>query len=222
MAEQLAARQKSASRPALVLAAGSSSRMGRAKGLLSWGELTLLDRAVDQARTLSSEVWVVAGCYYPLLRYRTGRRPTRWVFNPDWRAGLSSSLKTGLAALPARAVGAYVLLADQPLISPSGLMQLRAAAERETDLPVATDYGDRPGVPAYLPRALWAQLSDLEGDRGAAGVLAAAGAVRIRLPGAERDVDTPEDWREARQHRERSMERSIALSIALRSEGGHG
>lgn len=222
MVEQLAARQKSALRPALVLAAGSSSRMGRAKGLLSWGELTLLGRAVDQARTLSSEVWVVAGCYYPLLRYRTGRRPTRWVFNPDWRTGLSSSLKAGLAALPARAVGAYVLLADQPLIPPSDLVQLRTAAELGADLPVATDYGDRPGVPAYLPRALWAQVSELEGDRGAAGVLAAAGAVRIRLPGAELDVDTPGDWRKARQHLERSSTLSTTLSIAIRSEVGRG
>lgn len=204
MVEQLAAHQKYASRPAVVLAAGSSSRMGRAKGLLSWGELTLLGRAIDQARTLSTDVWVVAGCYYPLLRYRTGRQPTRWVFNPDWREGLSSSLRAGLAALPARAVGAYVLLADQPLIPSSGLMQLRRAAEREPTSPVATDYDGRPGVPAYLPRALWAQLSDLEGDRGAAGVLAAAGAARISLPGAELDVDTPSDWRKAYQQMELS------------------
>lgn len=200
MAEEPGVGPRGASRPALVLAAGSSSRMGRAKGLLSWGELTLLDRAVEQARTLSSEVWVVAGCYYPLLRYRSRRQPTRWVFNPDWRKGLSSSLKTGLAALPARATGVYILLADQPLIPSSGLMQLRRAAERYTKSPVATDYGGRPGVPAYLPRALWAQLSDLQGDRGAAGVLAAAGAARITLPGAELDVDTLGDWRKARQH----------------------
>ena len=200
MAEQLARRQTPALRPVVVLAAGSSSRMGRAKGLLPWGELTLLGRAIDQARTLSPEVWVVAGCYYPLLRYRTGRRPTRWVFNPDWQTGLASSLTAGLAALPSRAIGAYVLLADQPLIPDLSLMQLRKAVERDRDLPVATDYGGRPGVPAYLPKALWVQLSELEGDRGAAGVLAAAGATRIRLPGAELDVDTPGDWRKARQH----------------------
>ncbi len=199
MAEQPAACPRAALRPALVLAAGSSSRMGRAKGLLSWGELTLLGHAIDQARTLSSDVWVVAGCYYPLLRYRTGRRPTRWVYNADWRKGLSSSLRAGLGALPARAVGAYVVLADQPLIPASGLMQLRMAAERTTSSPVATDYGGRAGVPAYLPRALWAQMTDLQGDRGAAGVLAAEGAARISLPGAELDVDTPSDWRKACQ-----------------------
>lgn len=199
MAEHSDACPRAASRPALVLAAGASSRMGRAKGLLSWGELTLLGHAIDQARTLSPDVWVVAGCYYPLLRYRTGRRPTRWVYNADWRKGLSSSLKAGLVALPARAVGAYVVLADQPLISSSGLMQLRMAAEREAGSPVATDYGSRAGVPAYLPRALWAQMSDLEGDRGATGVLTAEGAARISLPGAELDVDTPGDWRKACQ-----------------------
>ncbi|MEX0605876.1 MAG: nucleotidyltransferase family protein [Marinobacter sp.] len=199
MVERLVAPPGAASIPALVLAAGSSSRMGKPKGLLPWGEQTLLGRAIEQARALSSNVWVVAGCYYPLMRYRTGRRPTRWVFNPHWREGLSSSLKVGLEALPARTVGAYVLLADQPLIASWDLLQLRLTAEQNTSSPVATAYGNHPGVPAYLPRALWAELAELRGDRGAAGVLASVGAVRIQIPGAELDVDTPADWAKASQ-----------------------
>ena len=101
-----------------------------------------------------------------------------------------------------------MILGDQPLIPASSLMQLRIAAEGKTDAPVATDYGGRPGVPAYLPKALWARLSDLRGDRGAAGVLACVGAARISLPGAELDVDTPSDWREAYRQWELSCKQS--------------
>ncbi|MDX1633388.1 MAG: nucleotidyltransferase family protein [Marinobacter sp.] len=181
--------------PVLILAAGASRRMGRSKAMLSWGEGSLLDHAMGQGLCLGPRVWVVAGCRYPLLRYRCRRRPYRWLFNERWPEGMASSLQTGLAALPVDVPGCFVLLVDQPLIAPASLQALAAAAEARPDQPVAADHGGRPGVPAYLPRGLWPELMELRGDRGAAQVLRRKGAHTIRMAGCDRDLDTPAQWR---------------------------
>ncbi len=191
----MAARPRSSEIPVLVLAAGASRRMGRAKATLGWGEGSLLDHAIGQGRVLGSQVWVVAGCRYPMIRYRCGARPWRWVFNPDWEEGMASSLRAGLAALPPHGAGCFVLLVDQPLIRAESLRALASAARADPERPVAADHGGRPGVPAYLPRGLWPRLMGLRGDRGAAAVLRAQGARTLVLPGSDQDLDTLADWR---------------------------
>lgn len=188
----------------LVLAAGASRRMGRAKAALRWGGGCLLDHAIGQGRILGSRIWVVAGCRYPVLRYRCHSRPYRWLFNPDWPEGMASSLQAGLAALPSRAPGCFVVLVDQPLIGPEALAHLARAARAVPDQPVASDHGGRPGAPAYLPRRLWPQVNRLQGDTGAAPVLRAAGARTLVMPGSDQDLDTPAQWRQGRSVSPRS------------------
>ncbi|WP_404361905.1 NTP transferase domain-containing protein [Marinobacter sp.] len=186
--------------PAIVLAAGASRRMGRAKALLPWAKGNLLDQAVGQAWCLGDEVWVVAGCRYPLIRYRCRRQPSGWLRNPEWEEGMASSLRRGLGALPAAAAGAFVVLVDQPLITLESLQPLADHARADPARAVAADYNGRPGAPAWLPRSLWPAISRITGDRGAASVLAAAAAHRVRVPGSELDLDTLEDWRKLSGH----------------------
>lgn len=187
--------------PVLVLAAGASRRMGRSKQLLPWGRGCLLDQAVALARVLSPEVFVVAGARYPLIRYRSQVSVSGWVYAEDWAQGLSVSLKAGIAALPRRCRGVFVMVADQPLLSVEGLGDLSAAARSAPDLPVAASYGARPGVPAYLPRWVWPQVMALEGDQGAGVILRAVNARRIPVRGVEQDLDTPLDWQQLRGYR---------------------
>lgn len=182
--------------PVLVLAAGASRRMGRAKQLLGWGQGCLLDQAVGLAGVLSPEVFVVAGARYPLIRYRSRASVSGWIYAQDWAEGLSASLKAGVGALSGCHRGVFVMVADQPLLSVDGLRALSEAARNAPDEPVAASYGDRPGVPAYLPRWLWSQVMALEGDQGAGVILREVNARRIRIPGVERDLDTPLDWRQ--------------------------
>ncbi|MFC4260286.1 NTP transferase domain-containing protein [Marinobacter lacisalsi] len=179
--------------PALVLAAGASRRFGGAKALAQWRGQLLLDHAIGQARQLSPDVRVITGCRGPLLPLRAQRHPTSWLFTPQWRQGMSASLKLGIHTLPPRARGVFVVLVDQPLIDSESLCRLRDAARQEPELPFAADYHGRPGVPAYLPRWLWPALMTLEGDRGAGQILKAAGAHRLAIDGVAADVDTPED-----------------------------
>ncbi len=184
--------------PVLVLAAGASRRMGRAKTLLPWGEGCLLDRALAQARCLGADTWVIGGRYYPLMRYRCRQQPRRWLFNPEWPEGIASSLRLGLQAMPSSVAGAFVVLADQPLIDEEALSRLREAARNAPAIAAAADYGGRPGAPAYLPRAIWPAVMALRGDKGASAALHQARARLLIMPGASADVDTPADWRRYR------------------------
>ncbi|MDO3722649.1 nucleotidyltransferase family protein [Marinobacter sp. chi1] len=183
--------------PVIVLAAGASSRFGRSKMLLTMpdGQGTLLDRAIELARQLSSDVRVVHGAGYPLMRFRCRQQPGGWVRSPHWQAGLAASLQAGLLSVGPQAKGVFVLLADQPLLNESALGALGHAARALPDVPIAADYDGRPGVPAYLPRWLWPDVMALEGDRGAGQLLAAAGATNVEMPGVHEDVDTVDDWR---------------------------
>lgn len=186
--------------PALVLAAGASTRLGRPKQTLQGpAGQTLLDIAIANARYLSPQVWVVVGSGYPLLRFRSQRAPHGWWFNPHWQDGMATSLQAGLTRLDTRARGAFVLLADQPFLHRNGLETL---AQRVRDTPEeawAARYGTRVGVPAWLPRRLWPACYELRGDSGAGAILNQVGASAVEIAGVDLDIDTPADWRMAWQ-----------------------
>ena len=185
--------------PALVLAAGRASRMGHYKQLLRVpGRGTLLDNAIGQARQLSAQITVVAGAGYPLVRFRCHRQPASWIVCDNWQAGLAESLKAGVAALGPRALGVFVVLGDQPLLDVDGLKQLARQARDNPAKALGASYGHRTGVPAWIPRALWLQVFQLEGDAGAGVILNRAGAGRVDIAGVQQDVDTPGDWRQVR------------------------
>lgn len=181
--------------PVLILAAGASVRMGRAKQLLVMQGETLLERTIRQARALSDSVWVVTGSRGPLIRFRTRCRPHRWVESERWRDGLSASLRAGLAALPPRSRGVLVLLVDQPEVGLFHLSRLIAAATASPDQAVATALAGKPVVPAYLPARMWPALERLQGDRGAQALLARSNPNLMPCEAAALDLDTPSDWR---------------------------
>lgn len=183
----------------IVLAAGASTRLGRPKALLTLPDGgTLLDRALRQARALSSDVRVVTGAWYPLIRFRCHRQPSVWLACEHWAQGLSASLATGIESLGPQVKGVFVLVADQPLLDMDALRAMRQAAHQVPGQPMAADYGGRAGVPAYLPRWLWPEVMALEGDRGAGRLLTEVGATRVPVEGVRDDIDTPSDWRRIR------------------------
>jgi molybdenum cofactor cytidylyltransferase len=180
--------------PVLLLAAGASRRLGRPKALLPMGEGSMLDRAIEQARQLGTRITVVAGGGYPLIRYRCRRTVSVWHYAPQWAEGMAASLRSGIASLGPRAKGVFVVLLDQPLIENMDLSQLAALAREMPEAPVASDIYGKPAAPAYIPRHLWPEVMLLEGDRGAASVLARYSAFTLPINGVFSDVDTPEDW----------------------------
>jgi len=108
---------------------------------------------------------------------------------------MAGSLKTGIAALPPWAGAALLLLVDQPDVGAAALSRLVGAWNRRRELPAASQYDGRLGVPAILPRRLWPEAKRLSGDVGARGLLRgnAVTTTVVALPEAAFDVDTVAD-----------------------------
>ncbi len=179
----------------VVLAAGSSRRMGKPKLLLRLGGKTLLRRAVETALAACDRVAVVVGPEATRMRAELHGLPVTVVENPDHELGLSTSLRRGIEAVEdAQAV--LLLLADQPALTPQHLQRLVETWRRSGARVIACAYRGTVGPPALFDRTLFAELKALHGDVGAKPVLEAYREEAILLPVEEAalDVDTPEDW----------------------------
>ncbi len=187
---------------AVVLAAGGAERFGAAKQLLPWAGGTLLSHAVDTALASQARpVVVVLGHQADACRAALGDRPVTVVHNAGWAQGQSSSVKAGLAALPAVVGAALFLLADQPGITPAVVNAL-IERHRSTLAPVVwPEYGGRRGNPALFDRVTFPDLLRLSGDVGGRPVLRAyagrAERVPVADPGVLSDIDTPGDYEQA-------------------------
>ncbi|MGQ3354289.1 MAG: NTP transferase domain-containing protein [Phreatobacter sp.] len=184
---------------AIVLAAGRSTRMGGPNKLLA--EIAgrpLVRHAAEAALGAGlAAVLVVTGHQEAAVRAALAGLPVRFVHNADFAEGLSTSLRSGIAALGEDIDGAVVLLGDMPRIS-SGLVGRLAAAfapaeGRHIVVPVA---GGRRGNPVLWGRRFFAELLKVSGDQGGRAVLAGAPEVVAEVPAETDDVhldlDTPE------------------------------
>jgi molybdenum cofactor cytidylyltransferase len=184
---------------AVILAAGSSSRMGRPKQVLSFQGESLLRRAARAALGAGCRpVVVVTGAHAELSRRELKGLDVREAFNSHWETGMASSIRAGVENLidaDPDAAAAVLLLCDQPLVTAdviSGLVE----AHRATGRPViASAYGGSFGVPALFERTLFDELTRLEGPAGAKEVIRRHASEASFLPfqGGEVDVDTPDD-----------------------------
>jgi molybdenum cofactor cytidylyltransferase len=184
---------------AVVLAAGRSTRMGAHKLLLPLGGRPLVSYAVAAAcASPAAPVVVVLGHDAEAVRAALPRDRQRYVVNDAFASGMASSLRAGIAALPPSATGALVLLADQPLVTAALVSQVLTAATAHPEQIVAATYAGVRSHPVYFPRALFGELSAVQGDEGGRSVLARhADLVRL-LPlepaAAALDVDRPGDY----------------------------
>ena len=187
---------------ALVLAAGGSSRLGQPKQQLRFRGSTLLRRAVTAAAAVCPDrVTVVLGPHAGELEASMRGLAAGVVINPDWRQGLSASLRSGLGAVPEDCGAVLITLCDQPLVGSRQLSGLVARWRVEPGRIAASAYADTLGVPAVFPRALFGELAGLEGDRGARSLLRrhAEQVQAVPVPEAACDVDTPADLKALRR-----------------------
>lgn len=183
---------------ALVLAAGASTRMGDANKLLCEVDgVAMVRRAVNAAlASRCASVHVVTGHQADAVEAALVGLDVACVRNPDHATGMASSLRAGLAALPAEADAAVVVLGDMPQVSAVLIDRLIAAWDPRAAHIVAPARDGRRGNPILWPRALIGEMAQVSGDVGARGLLRKH-ADRLRLVAWEddaifADVDTPE------------------------------
>ncbi|HEX8847433.1 MAG TPA: nucleotidyltransferase family protein [Pyrinomonadaceae bacterium] len=185
---------------AVILAAGSSSRMGSPKQTLQFRGESLLRRAALAALGAGcGPVIVVTGAHSELSRCELDGLDVREVLNTHWETGMASSIRAGVEGLVSATpdvVAAVLLLCDQPHVTARIISGLVAAHRATGSAVVASTYGGSFGVPALFSRTLFAELARLEGAAGAKSVIKRHASEAHFLPfqGGEVDVDTPDDF----------------------------
>jgi molybdenum cofactor cytidylyltransferase len=183
---------------ALVLAAGTSSRMGAGNKLLAEVDgVPLVLRAVNAAlASRAASVTVVLGHQADAVEAALAGRKVNLVRNTDYAKGMSTSLRHGIAALPQDAQAVVVLLADMPRITAAHVDALIEAFAGASAVIVPTKAGRR-GNPILWPRRHFAAMQAVSGDKGARGLLEqfAGEVVAVEMEGEAifADVDTPDD-----------------------------
>lgn len=183
---------------AILLAAGSSSRMGRPKQLLGYSGTTLIRSAATHAVTSNCcDTHVVLGAHSKLIERELTDLPLHVHFNDRWEDGIGSSIGCGMRAAMSgtKELDAVVLLlADQPYITASTINRLLDKAESTGAPIVAATYQDTAGVPALFARVLFGDLLTLPPVAGAKHLIAGCGTrIEIPIPEAALDVDVPSD-----------------------------
>jgi molybdenum cofactor cytidylyltransferase len=191
----------------VLLAAGSSRRMGRPKQLLDWGGSPLVRVAAEQALAAGlQELIVVTGAAHAEIAAALAGLPLRLVYNPEHAQGQSTSLRAGIGALGQQAAATLVLLGDQPFVT-AAIVGRIVGAWRASGAPiVAPRYRGTRGNPVLFARELFPELLAVTGDQGARAILAARSStihfVDIDDDRPLADIDTPDDYIRATQDRE--------------------
>ncbi len=187
---------------AVVLAAGRSTRMGGSNKLLAEiGGRPLVRIAVEQAlASRAKPVIVVAGHERERVEAALKGLPVQIVHNPDFAQGLGTSVRAGIAAVPAGADGAVVCLGDMPQVDAALIDRLIAAfAPEQGALAVIPTIDGKRGNPVLWSRRFFPDLMAIEGDVGARHLISRYGEAVVEVPvsgkGALVDVDTPEALR---------------------------
>lgn len=176
----------------VVLAAGTSSRLGQPKQLLDFHGRPLLQHAVDAMEASGLfDVVLVLGHRADEIRAAVELGPgTRVAVNPDYAQGQATSLRTGLRAAGETSQAVVVILGDQP-----GVTGLMVRTVVETYLAtgskiVQASFRGKPNHPTLFDRELWPELEAVEGDQGAREILKKHPEMLVRV---QFDRDVPPD-----------------------------
>jgi molybdenum cofactor cytidylyltransferase len=184
---------------AVVLAAGRSTRMGGPNKLLAdIARRPLVRIAAEEAlASRAKPVIVVTGHQREQVETALADLPVQFVHNPDFADGLGTSVRAGIAAVPADADGAIVCLGDMPQVDAGLIDRLIAAFDPDQGaLVVMPTFEGRRGNPVLWSRRFFPDLTAIEGDVGARHLIGRYSEAVVEVPLAGKaalvDVDTPE------------------------------
>jgi molybdenum cofactor cytidylyltransferase len=182
----------------LILAAGSSSRLGQSKQLLEInGEPLLLHSAKTALQSKANKVLVVLGSEREKHDAILKGLPIEIHYNKDWKKGMGNSLKAGISNLTSFDINAVIIMVcDQPLLSSLHLNTIIKKYLSSGAPLIASRYADTDGVPALFDKSLFSELLRLEDEQGAKKIINKykTSLLSIDFPDGEIDLDTAEDY----------------------------
>lgn len=184
----------------IVLAAGSSSRMGRSKQLLEINGESLLCRCVKIALTANPDnIVVVLGANEKPHRDVIAHLPVKIVSNHYWKTGMGSSIKTGLNFLLQSGIeldAVIILVCDQPSLSAEHLQRMIDTFNGTQKPIIASAYANSKGVPVLFGRSFFSNLLLLGDDQGAKKLVQQFPdrVEHVDFPQGANDLDTEEDF----------------------------
>lgn len=184
----------------IILAAGTSARLGSPKQLLPYNGKTLLLHAVDTAlETGCLFVTVVLGANIKMIRNEVKDKRVVIIENNAWQEGMASSIRCGLENIANSILqpeNIIFMVCDQPYVNSSLLLNL-LEKRLETGMPiVACSYENNIGTPALFHKNIFPALMDLKGDKGARKLISAnlEKVATVFFPEGITDIDTAGDY----------------------------
>lgn len=189
--------------PIILLAAGSSARMGQPKQLLRWGEQTLIEYKIQLLLKTGQPLVVVLGANSGLIIPVIKKYEASIILNNNWEKGMGTSVSCGIRKVELdfpNANAVLIALPDQPLIPLSHYLALFNTFQKEKRQIIASkSESGWQGVPALFDRFYFEELQKLNGETGAKTIIRQypANVISLLCNEITEDVDTPENYRAA-------------------------
>lgn len=159
----------------VILAGGSSSRLGEPKQLLIHDGKSLLQKSIDAAISSDADpVIVVLGANAEQISAEINKSKAQVIINSAWEEGMASSIRIGINELlfnSPSAEAVILMVCDQPFIT-AGLINELINTRKQTGKPIVScNYGEAIGPPALFHRSVFNELMQLKGDVGARKII---------------------------------------------------
>ncbi len=184
----------------IVLAAGRSSRMGRSKIVLPWGDTTVIGKILASFLAAGlTDIVVVTGGYRELVEKESSHFPVKTAFNRDFENGeMADSVKTGLRALGADCEAVFIALGDQPAISSTDVKAMVKEVQLHPEALLIPSYSMRRGHPWLIPQKYFSELDQIQPPQTLRDFIQSHESdIRYYLVKESdilSDLDTPEDY----------------------------
>ncbi len=184
--------------PIIILAAGSSSRMGQSKQLLPWDKKTVIEQVIINALEANPiELIVVIGAKAIELEKILKKNSVTVIHNSQWKAGMATSIQAGVEYVKQKDYpAALITLADIPTLPSSHYSTLIRVFSSSKAPIIISEFTNTKGVPAIFDRIVFNQLCALAGDQGAKSLLSKFESQAVLFNYLFEDMDTPEAYRE--------------------------
>lgn len=204
---------------ALILAAGSSARMGTLKALLPLGQSTLLEQTVQRFLAAGIEdVRVVVGHKAEEIISVLARSNVEWILNSNYGRGMLSSILAGVEGLDETVEAFFVIPADIPLVKPETIRTLTEGFQKNRPMVVYPCIQGRRGHPPLISLACMAEKPSWDYPGGLRTFLSRFEEYAVEADvideGILMDCDTPLDYQRIRK---RFLTRNIPTQMECRA-----